>query len=417
MGAAHSRGIEVSRRVHQEFTRVAASGHLTFLVSVSGWQGRRSHSRISKGTSVKLSRPGIVAGLAAVSLLALTACGSDNNSGSTKPSATASDIACAKGSLTAAGSTAQLNAVAEWVKNYQSTCPGSTLNYQGVGSGAGIQQFTQGTVDFAGSDSALKPTEKTQADARCKTGKAIDLPMVPGPIAVVYHLPGVQSLTLRPTTLAKVFAGNVTRWDDAAIRADNPGVSLPATPIQAIHRADSSGTTDNFTKYLTAAGKSAWTYDHDKVWKAPGGTAAKGSDGIASVVKSTSGAISYVEYSFVQTAGLAAAKVVNGDGQAIEVGPASAAKAVAGAKVVGSAGDLSLSLDYRTSVSGAYPIILVTYEIVCQQGNDPGQLPAIKAFLAYTSSPDGQGILGRIGHAPLPDQLRSKVAAAIKGLS
>lgn len=373
---------------------------------------------------MNLSRPGIVAGLAAVSLLGVAACGSDNNSGgSTKTSSTASDIACAKGSLTAAGSTAQQNAVAEWVKHYQSTCPGSTLNYQGVGSGAGIQQFTQGTVDFAGSDSALKPDEHTRADARCKTGaagktgKAIDLPMVPGPIAVVYHLSGVRSLTLKPATLAKVFAGKVTGWDDATIKADNPGVSLPSTPIQAIHRADSSGTTDNFTKYLTAAGKSDWTYDHDKVWAAPGGTAAKGSDGIASKVKSTDGSISYVEYSFVQTAGLAAAKIVNGAGQAVQVSPDNASKAVAGAKVVGTGGDLSLSLDYNTGVSGAYPIILVTYEIVCQQGYDPGKLPAIKAFLGYTSSTDGQGILGNIGYAPLPDQIRSKVATAIKGLS
>src|SRR5205085_518168 len=122
-------------------------------------------------------------------------------------------------------------------------------------------------------------------------------PMVIGPIAVAYNVPGVSSLTVTPDVLAKIFAGTVTKWNDPAITALNSGVSLPSATIVTFHRSDSSGTTDNFTKYLTAAAGSSWTYDHDKVWKAPGGQGAKGSDGVAAALKSTPNSLGYIEYS------------------------------------------------------------------------------------------------------------------------
>ncbi|MDX6225270.1 MAG: phosphate transport system substrate-binding protein [Frankiales bacterium] len=350
---------------------------------------------------------------AAVAVLALSGCGSDNAaSAGGQPSAKAN---CATGSIMASGSSAQANAMSEWVKGYTASCSGATINYQAVGSGAGIQAFIQGSTAFAGSDSALKDEEHGPADARCKSGKAIDLPMVAGPIAVAYNLPGVDSLTLTPSLIAKIFSGKVTTWDDPAIAAVNSGAKLPSKAIQSFHRSDSSGTSDNFTKYLTAAAGSDWTYDHAKEWKAPGGQGAKGSDGVTTSVKQTEGGVAYVEYSFAKNASLGVAKVDNGAG-AVELTPDAVGKAVEAATVVGAGNDLALKLDYTTKVPGAYPIALVTYEITCEKGLSSDQLAVVKSFLAYTAG-DGQQTLTDLGYAPIPASLQAKVTAAIAALS
>jgi phosphate transport system substrate-binding protein len=364
---------------------------------------------------VKLNRTGALIGLALTSSLALTACGSDDNASSTV--AATSSSSCASGSLTAAGSSAQKNAMDEWTKSFQSTCSGATVNYQPVGSGAGVQQFIAGTVDFAGSDSALKPEEHPRADARCKTGKAIDLPMVVGPIAVAYNLPGVEGLVLDAPTIAKIFSGKVTTWNDKSIAALNSGATLPATRIQAFHRSDESGTTDNFQKYLTAAAPSDWTYGKGKKFNAPGGQSAKGSDGVTQAVTSTAGAVTYAELSFAQNAKLGTADLATGASSPVELTTASAAKAVEAATVESSGGnDLTLGLDYATKAEGAYPLVLVTYEIVCEQGTPADKLALVKGFLGYTAG-DGQKALAGLGYAPLPETIRSKVATAVSALA
>jgi phosphate transport system substrate-binding protein len=368
---------------------------------------------------VKLKRHGIVAAVA-VATLGLAACGSDNtsNTPSDGGSSATPAITCASGSLTAQGSTAQQNAMDEWRKAYQQACPGTSINYQGTGSGAGVQAFTANTADFAGSDSALKAgDEQTKADARCAGGTALNLPAVIGPIAVAYNLSGVKDLQLKPATLAKIFAGTVKTWDDATIKADNPSATLPSSAITAIHRSDSSGTTDNFTKYLATSAGADWTFGNDKVWKAPGGQGGAKSDGVAAAVKQTAGAIGYIEYSFVQTSGLVAAKIYNGAGEYTTLTDTAAGKAVAGAEVVGTGSDLALKIDYSTKEAGAYPIVLVTYEIVCSKGNPADKLPMIKSFLTYITSKDGQAKLSEIGYAPLPDSLQTKVATAISSLA
>ncbi|MEE3918711.1 phosphate ABC transporter substrate-binding protein PstS [Micromonospora sp. BRA006-A] len=176
---------------------------------------------------------------------------------------------CATGTLNAQGSSAQKNAMAEWIKVYQQKCAGTTINYEPSGLGAGIQAFIAGTADFAGSDSPSP--EQPQADAKCTGGQALNLPMVIGPVAVVYNVGGADNLQFSPATLAKIFAGKVTKWDDAAIKADNPDAKLPSTAIQAVHRSDESGTTDNFTKYLSKTAEADWTLGNSKAWKAPGG--------------------------------------------------------------------------------------------------------------------------------------------------
>ncbi len=370
---------------------------------------------------MKLQRHGILAGLALATTIALAACGSDNTSGGGSSTATGSSsanpISCASGTLNSQGSTAQQNAVNQWIKDYQTACSGANITYQGTGSGAGQQAFISGTADFAGSDSPLAAADQPKADARCKTGPAIHLPMVVGPIAVAFNVSGVSSLQLKPATLAKIFAGKITTWNDAAIAADNAGVTLPSTKITAVHRTDSSGTTDNFTKYLSTVDPTDWTFGHDKTWKAPGGDGENKSDGVSAFIAKTDGAIGYVEWSFVQVNNLKSAKIGNGAGEFVDLTGDAAGKTIASAKVSGaSADDMQLTIDYNTTASGAYPIVLVTYEIVCEKGNDAGKLPLVKGFLGYTASTTGQGSVTKLGYAPLPETVRAKVAQTVASL-
>jgi phosphate transport system substrate-binding protein len=355
-----------------------------------------------------------MAGIALTATLALAACGTDNN---TEPNNGGGSVAgCATGKLSAQGSSAQKNAMDQWIKDFQAKCAGSTIDYQPTGSGAGIQAFIQNTADFAGSDSPMKdPDEQPKADARCGNNPAIHLPMVIGPIAIVYNLDGVDGLQLSASTLAKIFAGTITTWDAAEIKADNPGAKLPSDKILTVHRSDSSGTTDNFTKYLSKAATADWSFDHDKVWKAPGGQGEKGSDGVSSAMKSNKNALGYVEWSFAEANGLAKAKVKNAAGEYTELTADSAGKTIASAKVAGTGDDLKLDVDYNTTAAGAYPIVLVTYEIACSKGTPAAQLPLVKAFLAYAAS-DGQSSLTNLGYAPLPSEVQSKVKASIDKL-
>ncbi len=184
--------------------------------------------------------------------LVLTACGSDDNSktgdGTTKPSAAAAgDIKCdgAKGKLLASGSSAQKNAVDLWVKNYMAACSGVEVNYKSSSSGEGIVAFNQGTVGFAGSDSALKPEQVEESKKICTGGQGIDLPMVGGPIALGFNIAGVDKLNLDAPTIANIFNDKIKKWDDEAIKKLNPGVTLPSTAIQHFHRSEDSGTTEN----------------------------------------------------------------------------------------------------------------------------------------------------------------------------
>ncbi|MET8151147.1 phosphate ABC transporter substrate-binding protein PstS [Actinoplanes sp. NPDC049668] len=355
-----------------------------------------------------------VAGIALTAALALTACGSDNTD-SPAGAASVAPGSCTAGQLTAQGSSAQKNAMDEWIKTYQGQCADTKIGYEGTGSGAGIQAFIAGTADFAGSDSALKEEEQPQADAKCPGGQALNLPMVIGPIAVVYNLDGVDGLQLSSPVLAKIFAGKITKWNDPAIAAENSGAKLPDATIASVHRSDESGTTDNFTKYLSKTAEADWTFGNAKAWKAPGGTGAAKSDGVTTAVKSTPASISYVELSYAENSDLQKAKIKNGAGEYTELTGESAGKTIAGAKVAGTGDDLKLDIDYATTEPGAYPIVLVTYEIACSKGS--AKAAAIKGFLTYTASTAGQSALGELGYAPLPEAVRAKVEASVAKIS
>ena len=359
-----------------------------------------------------------LASLAVTVLLGLAACGpvtEDNPPASSSGGTQATAVSCANGTVTGSGSSAQKIAMEVWIDAYQRACDGSSISYQSVGSSTGLQQFIDGQTSFGGSDSPLQGATKTQADARCTSG-AMDLPMVLGPIAVIYTLAGVDDLQLSPATLAKIFSTKITRWDDPAIKAENPGVTLPSTAISAVHRSDGSGTTDNFTSFLKGAAASAWTYGAGFTWPAPGGTGATGNEDVAATVRATAGAIGYVELFFAENAGLLTAKIKNAAGEYVGVSADAASIGLSTAMLAEST-DLTLTFDYATPTLGAYPIYLVTYEIVCTEGLPPAQAALLKSFLTYTSSPAGQQEISNIGYAPLPQRVASRVRGAVASLS
>jgi len=374
---------------------------------------------------VKIKRHGaVVLGLAAAGTLLLAACGSDNNAtppagGSGSSAAAAPTIKCPSGSvnLTLAGSTAQANAISQWVKTYSGACAGVNINNGLGGSGAGVTQFESGTIDWAGSDFPLSATDQPKADARCKSGPAIDLPMAPGPIAVGYNLPGVSNLNLSSSTLAKIFSGKITNWNDPAIAKDNPGVTLPSQGIQTFHRSDSSGTSFNFTNYLANEAKADWTYGANKQWPGPGGQGDKGSALVSQDVKKTAGGIGYFEMSFATQQSIPYAAVSNAAGKFVKLTPQNATNFIGKAQIAGTGKDLALKFDYTNADSDAYPNVLVTYEIVCTAGNDAAKLPALKGFLGYAASTAGQDAISSQGYVPLPENIRTKVADAINSLS
>jgi phosphate transport system substrate-binding protein len=360
--------------------------------------------------------------VAVSSALALTACGSDDSGsksdgGSSSAAADAGSVKCddAKGQLLADGSSAQKNAIDAWVKAFSQAC-GVQINYKGGGSGAGVTAFTQGQVAFAGSDSALKPEEVTASKKVCSGGQGIDLPMVGGPIAIGYNVPGADNLVLDAPTLAKIFDSKIAKWNDAAIAKLNPDAKLPDLKIQAFHRSDESGTTDNFTKYLIATTPDNWKYGGGKAWQAKGGQSAPQSAGVAQQVKQTSGAIGYFELSYVAD-GIKAVSIDTGASKPVAPSSESATADIAAAKVVGTGSDLALQLDYKTKAEGAYPITLVTYEIVCDKGNKADTLPAVKSFLNYTISDEAQQAISDKGYVPLPAEVASKVKAIVPTLA
>jgi phosphate transport system substrate-binding protein len=308
-------------------------------------------------------------------------------------------------SISGSGSSAQKGAMDAWRVDFHWLHPGLRVDYNANGSGAGIRDFITGVTAFAGSDVAMQPTEQLLADRRCRS-RAVHLPMVVGPIALAYHLSFSPDLKLSPTTLTGIFSGRITRWDAAEIAADNRGADLPHTGIRLFHRSDDSGTTYNFTAYLKAAGR--WPYEPSRKFSLTG-QGVTGSAGITEAIQRTEGSIGYVEYAFASDAGLRTADIRNASGQFVTLSPQSATKALEGARITGHNGDLIVTFDYLAKNKDAYPIVLITYEIVCSQNSDP----LVRTFLSYTAGNAGQSYLSLYGYAPLPHDLLAKVRARL----
>ncbi len=343
---------------------------------------------------------------------------SDDNSRTTQAVAPDPRIDCArKGQVPGSGSTAQQNAMTYWINQYQRACPGVQIAYNPRGSTGGVTEFMLGTTAFSGTDDALKPEDIAHSRSICRGGHAIDLPIVGGPIAIGYHLVGVDDLVLDARTLAKIFNSEIKKWNDPAIRKLNPGAELPDLAIQPVHRSDGSGTTQNFTAYLAATAPHQWRHPVSEMWPGRGGHSAAGSANVTRVVAGIPGAIGYVELSFAAKDKIPTVRIDTGAPEPVAPSPQTASAGIATARVVGKGNDLALELDYAIRNAGAYPIVLITYEIVCDKGNQPETLPALKSFLAYTAGEAGQEILPDINYAPLPSNIATRVREVIPTLS
>ncbi len=362
---------------------------------------------------------------AALAALTLSGCGSDNNagtstsSGASGASGTASSSAeCGgKNSLTGEGSTAQQNAIAEFNKVWGQVCSGKTVAYNPTGSGAGVDQFIAKQVDFAGSDSALKDDQVAKAAERCGGGEAWNLPLVFGPVAMAFNIEGVDTLVVNADVLAKIFGGQIKKWNDPAIAALNSGAALPDADIKPIYRSDSSGTTDNFQTYLGAAAPEAWTKGAGKEFQGGAGEGAQKSSGVVQAIQATPGSIGYVEKGFAQQAGLPFAQIDSGAG-AVELTDETTGKAVDTAKFKGEGNDLVLDLDalYASKEAGSYPLMLATYEIVCSTGYDADTAAAVKSFLTVAAN-EGQANLSAAGYVPLPDAFKERLLKSVDAIA
>jgi phosphate transport system substrate-binding protein len=371
---------------------------------------------------LKVNRFGGLVGVLAAGTLIMSGCGSDNNAtgGSATTGTSSTKVSCGgKKTLKASGSTAQANAMTRFVKAFEQACPDQTLNYTPNGSGAGIREFNGNQTDFGGSDSPLSQDEYGAAQQRCGGSPAWNLPTVFGPIAVTFNISTVTSLNLDGPTLAKIFNGAVTTWNDPAIQALNAGTTLPGVPIHVVFRSDESGTTDNFQKYLDAASNGAWGKGAGKAFKGGVGEGAKGNDGTSAAVKGTDGSITYNEWSFAQAQHLNMAKIITSAGaDAVSISADSVGKTIAAATIKGQGNDLVLDTVsfYKPSQPGSYPIVLATYEIVCSKYPDPQVGPAVKAFLQSTIGP-GQNGLGDNGYIPIPDAFKSRLSASVNAIA
>jgi phosphate transport system substrate-binding protein len=320
-----------------------------------------------------------------------------------------------KQDLTGSGSTAQANAMSHFITSYEESCSGKQLNYAATGSGAGVADFLAAKTDFGGSDSPLSGDEYAGAKQRCGGTDAWNLPAVFGPIAITFNVKTTDVLTFDAPTLAKIFSGTITRWDDPAITALNG--NMPAEDIHVIYRSDASGTSDNFQQYLRAASGGSWTKGAGKTFNGGTGTPAQGNEGTSKAVKDTEGAISYNEWSYAMKQHLDVAGIKTAGG-VVHIGNDWVGKTISDVTIKGVGNDLVLDLSkvYATTTPGAYPILLASYELVCSKYPDAQAGTAVKAFMESTITTGQQG-LTPLGYIPLPADFQARVAAAVNGIS
>ncbi|MBC2681219.1 phosphate ABC transporter substrate-binding protein PstS [Corynebacterium anserum] len=360
---------------------------------------------------------GAAAGVLFASSLVLTACSNaDNAAGGGKGDSTSNyDMADVTGELTGEGASSQQNAM-ENVFAPAFSAAGSSLAYNSTGSGSGQTQFVAGQVDFAGSDSPLKDDQIAAAQKRCDDHPAWHLPMVIGPVAIAYNLDGVDSLNLDTKTIAKIFKGEIKKWNDKAIAAQNKGVELPDQDISVVYRSDESGTSDNFQKFLSAS-SGEWNSE-GKAFPSKVGSGANGSTGVADQVAATPGAITYVESGFAkERKELGIANIDFGSGP-VELSKETVNNALSAAQFSGKGNDLIVDSKALYSEKGKnqYPLVLTTYEIVCSAGYDQETAGLVKNFL-YTILDNQNQSLEDAGYIPVDGQFKSKLEHAVKALS
>ena len=353
----------------------------------------------------------------AVLALGAAACGSDDSSpssGGSSSSSTGGGAAKAGGTINGAGATFPAPVYQEWAARFKEE-QGTTVNYQPIGSGGGIAQFSAGTVDFGATDSAMKPDEI--ATAQKKGSDPVHVPTVLGAVTVSYNVDGIdQGLKLDGATVADIFLGKIKKWNDPKIASQNSGAQLPTTSITVCHRSDESGTTANFTSFLTDY-SSAWKSGPgtDKSVKWPTGTGAKGNDGVAGCVKQTKGSVGYVEQAYALQNKFTTAAIKNKSGQYVEPSLQATSAAATG---VTPPEDLRFST-INAEGDSTYPIAAVTFMLVhqdvCKGGLAPDKAPPLKGWLDYALG-DGQAVAKELQYAPLPPAVLEKAKAKVAGL-
>ncbi|MEZ5214306.1 MAG: phosphate ABC transporter substrate-binding protein PstS [Microbacterium sp.] len=376
-----------------------------------------------KELTVKLTRIAQLGAVAAVAALTLAGCSSAADTASTAtPTPTSSDVEFTidpslSGTITAGGSSAQSNAQTAWTTAYNATAKNVTINYdKSQGSGGGVTNFLSGAYDFAGSDSPLNADQTAQSKALCTEG-GVNIPIYLDGVAIIFNIPGVTELKLSGETIAKIFALQITDWSDPAITKDN-GTALAAGAITTVARSDGSGTTQNFTNYLSATQPSVWTYAAGKDWPVEGNVSKqKGGSGVVEAVKAGTGTIGYADHSAIGT--LNAASIVT-DGTAVAYsGEAVSAtfEAAAVAAPNGVTGDLTKKFDYSKLTPESYPIPLVSYAVVCSTFKDAAQAELVKSYLGFVTSSLGQSVAAKnAGSAPLPDSVLAEAAETLSAI-
>ena len=364
---------------------------------------------------MKLNRLAALGAIAAVASLSLTACAA--NEGAPAASESASAL---QGTLNGSGATSQQVAIQAWTAQFQSQNEAVTVNYDPQGSGTGRESFQSGAVQFAGSDRAFKTDEiSTGTFGACAADSDIvEIPAYISPIAIIFNLEGIDSLDLDADTVAKIFTGQITKWNDPAIAALNPDATLPDQAISPVHRSDKSGTTGNFTEYLAAAASSSWTAGSVEEWPTElGGEAAQGTSGVVEAVTNGVGMIGYADASRAEGLGTVAIKV----GESfVSYSPEAAAAIVDASQIEGGRTDhdIAIELDRTSTAEGVYPIVLVSYLIGCEQYADAANAELVKAYFGYIISEEGQQVAAEAaGSAPISADLRSKIEPAIASIS
>lgn len=355
------------------------------------------------------------AALGGIALLALTSCAA-NEAAAPAEDASASSLS---GTLVGGGASSQGSAQEAWIAGFQTANAEVTVNYDPAGSGAGRDTFQQGASAFAGSDRAFKVDEIAAGPFEaCATPDIVEIPAYISPIAIIFNLDGVDSLDLDADTVAKIFTGQITQWNDPAIATQNPGVTLPEQAISPVHRSDKSGTTGNFTDYLGAAASSSWTAGSVEEWPTElGGEAAQGTSGVVEAVTNGVGMIGYADASRAEGLGTVAIKVGE---KFVSYSPEAAAAIVDASEIEAdrTQHDIAIKLDRTSAAAGVYPIVLVSYLIGCEQYADAANAELVKSYFEYIVSEEGQKVAAEAaGSAPISADLRTKIEPAIASIS
>ena len=359
---------------------------------------------------MNIKRSGGLAAIALVGALALASCAANEVGGNT---ADPSDLS---GTLVGVGASSQESAQLTWTAAFQGANPDVTVEYDPAGSGAGRDTFLAGGAAFAGSDRAYNDEEVGAGEfGSCVAESGIvEIPAYISPIAVIFNLEGVDALNLDAATIAGIFSGTIASWNDPAIAEQNPDATLPDQPITAVHRADDSGTTENFTAYLAAAAPEVWAFEPDGEWPLDSGEAAPQTSGVIDAVTNGTGTIGYADASRAGDLGTVAVEV---GGEFVPFSPEAAAAIVDASPIVEGRGegDLAIELDHTTEQAGVYPIVLVSYLIGCVEYIDAADAELVKAYLEYIISPEGQSTAAaEAGSAPISEALFERASAAVE---